>query len=214
MRLWIALSAIWLTVAALGLSYFSQTIRDTSDANDRINAMQAGKFSAMAYLGDRSSGECKVCVYAVFDQFDKSKKQSNTECNLPLEIVAKTKWGSLSEEERKRREASNAKREGRFVPDWELPDKPVIVDPYDTKPVPPKGRFVPDWELPEYFLQGLKRDDVKAFLIAKEQEWHNERLRLFTIYFALIALLPPLLLLAFGYVAAWVISGFRSDPKI
>jgi hypothetical protein len=185
MRLWIALSALWLTLVSIG--YSLQTIRDVSDANDRINAMQAGKFSAMAYLGDRSSGEYKVCVYAVFDQFDESKKQSNTECNLPLEIVAKTKWGSLSEKERKEREASNAKRE---------------------------GRFVPDWELPEYFLQGLKRDDVKAFLIAKEQEWRNEKLIALGRDFAFVGLLPPLLLLGLGYAAAWVIAGFRTDPKI
>jgi hypothetical protein len=80
--------------------------------------------------------------------------------------------------------------------------------------VPPKGRFVPDWELPEYFLQGLKRDDVKAFLIAKEQEWRNEKLIALGRDFAFGGLLPPLLLLAFGYVAAWVIAGFRTDPKI
>ena len=63
-------------------------------------------------------------------------------------------------------------------------------------------------------LEGLKKDDVKAFLIAKEQEWRNEKVMSLGRGFVLVGLLPPLVLLTLGLVTAWIIAGFRSNPKI
>jgi len=60
---------------------------------------------------------------------------------------------------------------------------------------------------------GLKKDDLKAFLMTKEQEWRNEKVMSLGRGFILVGLLPPLVLLALGFIAAWVIAGFRSDPR-
>ena len=229
-RLWIALSALWLICAlSLGWIIGSDTFDQVSKANARIEAMQAGKFSAMAYLDDQPSGETKVCVYPVFkelhpnvfDQFDDPTMRPH-ECNLPSDIVAKTLWGRLSQTERKEWEASRASNaKPRFVPDWDLPEdlkKHKRQEPARDEKVAKAGlrknADTSDFPDPRIrLLEGLKKDDVKAFLIAKEQELRNEKVMSLGRGFVLVGLLPPLVLLALGFIAAWVIAGFRSDPR-
>jgi hypothetical protein len=54
---------------------------------------------------------------------------------------------------------------------------------------------------------------AKSLAVARAEAKRDEVLKRVGSGFLLIGLLPPLLLLALGFIAAWVIAGFRSDPK-
>ena len=54
---------------------------------------------------------------------------------------------------------------------------------------------------------------AKSLAVARAEAKRDEVLKRVGSGFLLIGLLPPLLLLALGFIAAWVIAGFRSDPR-
>lgn len=55
---------------------------------------------------------------------------------------------------------------------------------------------------------------AKSLAVARAEAKRDEVLKRVGSGFLLIGLLPPLLLLALDFVTAWVIAGFRSNPKI
>jgi hypothetical protein len=54
---------------------------------------------------------------------------------------------------------------------------------------------------------------AKSLAVARAEAKHDEVLKRVGSGFLLIGLPPSLLLLALGFVTAWVIAGFRSEPR-
>jgi hypothetical protein len=207
-RLWIALSALWLIgVLSLGWIIGSDIFNQISKANARVDDLRAGRFAPTVKFIGVAEEKPTICIAPNFQSANQSGRivdpfdpyedliPGARYCDLPDSLKSLTRWGNLSHQEMKELITLSVRRAKSrnepFDPEVDLARKG-----YPAESV------------------GLKKDDVKAFLIAKEQEWRNEKVMSLGGGFVLVGLLPPLVLLALGFIAAWVIAGFRSNPKI
>lgn len=210
-RLWIAVSALWLICAlSLGWIIGSDTFNQISKANARIDDLHADRFAPSVKFIGLAEEKPTICISPIYHFESKSDRERRSleeiagpllfaeplsfaqYCDLPYSMTSRIRLGNLSFDEMKellKLSVEHAKSRN---------------EPFDHEVNLARAGYPAE-------SVGLKKDDVKAFLIAKEQEWRNEKVMSLGRGFVLVGLLPPLALLALGFIAAWVIAGFRSE---
>ncbi len=112
-RLWIAVSALWLICAlSLGWMIGSDTFNQVSKANARIDDLRADRFAPTVFISVAEM-KPKICIAPNFQSDNQSGRivdpfkpyddliPNARYCDLPDSLKSLTRWGNLSHQEMK-----------------------------------------------------------------------------------------------------------------